>query len=169
MVLRMSATTSRSRHICVNESRVAVTLADGSVLTATDHHPIWDATTSTFTDAINLWVGEDLLGANGQLLAITGERIYDQDLTAYNLQIDGIHTYYAGNTPVLVHNSCDRTVADVLKNRLGSIQRAPLPRGTQPLSEIGDMTMAQVQAEAQAGTPGFKTIWKLLNDKRFQK
>lgn len=28
------------------------------------------------------------------------------DLTVYNLTIDGIHTYYAGTTPTLVHNSC---------------------------------------------------------------
>ena len=26
---------------------------------------------------------------------------------AYNLEIEGIHTYYAGETPVLVHNSCE--------------------------------------------------------------
>lgn len=32
---------------------------------------------------------------------------YTADLTAYNLQVKAIHTYYAGATPVLVHNSCD--------------------------------------------------------------
>jgi hypothetical protein len=30
-----------------------------------------------------------------------------ESLTAYNLQISGIHTYYVGVTPVLVHNSCE--------------------------------------------------------------
>jgi hypothetical protein len=32
--------------------------------------------------------------------------VYSADITAYNLQIGNIHTYYAGTTPVLVHNSC---------------------------------------------------------------
>ncbi len=82
------------------------TLADGTVLEATDHHPIWDATTRTFTDAINLHVGDQVLSDRGESLTIRAEHVYDRDLTAYNLQIDGIHTYYAGTTPVLVHNSC---------------------------------------------------------------
>ncbi len=86
---------------------VDLTLSDGSKITTTDHHPFWDASTRTFTDAINLHVGEKLLRASRQALTITGERVYDQDLTAYNLQIDGIHTYYAGTTAVLVHNSCE--------------------------------------------------------------
>ncbi len=70
-------------------------------------------------------MGEDLLGPSGRLRTLTGERIYDQDLTAYNLQIGGIHTYDAGGTPVLVHNSCEQAASDALRNRLGSIQRAP--------------------------------------------
>lgn len=84
---------------------VDVTLADGSVLKSTDHHPIWDATTRTFADAINLHVGDQVLSGSGTF-TITGERVYDRTLTAYNLQIEGIHSYYAGTTPVLVHNSC---------------------------------------------------------------
>jgi hypothetical protein len=51
-------------------------------------------------------VGDRLLSANGDTLAIIGERVYGRALTAYNLKIDHIHTYYAGTTPVLVLNSC---------------------------------------------------------------
>ena len=89
---------------------VDLTLDDGSKITTTDHRPFWDATTRTFTDAIDLRVGDRVLSDHGRTLAISVEHVYDQDLTAYNLQIDGIHTYYAGNTPVLVHNSCDADV-----------------------------------------------------------
>lgn len=85
---------------------VDVTLADGTGLTATNHHPFWDATTHRFTYAIDLRVGGQVREANGTLLTITAVRTYDQDVTAYNLTVDGIHTYYAGTTPVLVHNSC---------------------------------------------------------------
>ena len=85
---------------------VDLTLSDGSKISTTDHHPFWDATTRTFTEAIDLRVGDQVLSDHGRTLTVSAEHIYDRSLTAYNLQIDGIHTYYAGGTPVLVHNSC---------------------------------------------------------------
>jgi hypothetical protein len=73
---------------------------------ARDGHPFWDVTTGAFTDAIDLQVGELVLTLDGRSLQVTAVRVHAEDLTAYNLEIDGIHTYYAGETPVLVHNSC---------------------------------------------------------------
>lgn len=61
------------------------------------------------------------------------------------------------------------TVADVLKGKLGSIYRAPLPPGTPSLSEVQNMTMKEIQAAAKAREPGYQTLWKLLNDNRFNK
>jgi Pretoxin HINT domain len=85
---------------------VDVGLADGSTISATDHHPFWDATTGEFTYAIDLRPGHQVRQVDSRLLEVAAIRVYDQDLTAYNLTVDGIHTYYAGTTPVLVHNSC---------------------------------------------------------------
>lgn len=85
---------------------VLVTLADGSVLDSTDRHPIWDATTGRFTYASKLHIGDDIETTGGGLLRITGMTGHIANLTAYNLEISTIHTYYAGSTPVLVHNSC---------------------------------------------------------------
>lgn len=85
---------------------VDLTFSDGSRITTTDHHTFWDATIRSFSDAIDLHVGDQVLSEGGRTLTITGEHVFDRTLTAYNLQIDGIHTYYAGATPVLVHNSC---------------------------------------------------------------
>jgi RHS repeat-associated protein len=85
---------------------VDLTFADGSKITATDHHPFWDASTSHFTYAINLRAGEQVRETDGHLLTVSKTHTYSADLTAYNLTIDGTHTYYAGTTPVLVHNSC---------------------------------------------------------------
>ena len=85
---------------------VDLTLADGSVLHTTDHHPLWDATTNRFAHAIDLHPGEQLQRPDGTLLTLAAVVIRQQNLTAYNLTIAGIHTYYAGTTPLLVHNSC---------------------------------------------------------------
>jgi RHS repeat-associated protein len=89
-----------------DHNMVLISLADGSALDSTDGHPIWDATTEQFTDAAHLQVGDKIETSTGELLAVTALTTYAADLTAYNLQIDQIHTYYAGTTPVLVHNSC---------------------------------------------------------------
>lgn len=85
---------------------VDLTLTDGSVLHATDHHPIWNATTNRFTYAIDLQPGEMLQRPDGGLLMLATVHIHAQTVAAYNLTIASIHTYYAGTTPLLVHNSC---------------------------------------------------------------
>ena len=85
---------------------VELTFDDGSVVTATDEHPFWDASPGAFVYAADLKIGDKVLTADGHTLTITGSRTYQESLTAYNLSIAGIHTYYAGETPVLVHNTC---------------------------------------------------------------
>jgi RHS repeat-associated protein len=95
------------RHTGVH-AMVAITLVGGATLQATDHHPFWDATTHRFAYASQLRAGDQLREPDGQLIRISRTRDYQADLTAYNLTISGIHTYYvlAGHSPVLVHNSC---------------------------------------------------------------
>jgi len=80
----------------------------GGLIHATAHHPIYDASTKTFTYAASLHPGDKLLEPSGSTIKITSIRDYTADLTAYNLNVTSIHTYYvtAGTVPVLVHNSC---------------------------------------------------------------
>jgi RHS repeat-associated protein len=98
---------------------VDLAFADGSNITATDRHPFWDASTDQFTYAINLHAGEQVHEADGHLLTIAKTRTYTAELTAYNLTIDGIHTYYAGTTPVLVHNSCGNPIEGLPRSGSG--------------------------------------------------
>lgn len=143
---------------------VDLTLSDGSTISTTDHHPFWDATTRTFTDAIDLHLGDQVLSDNGQTLTINAEHVYDRTLTAYNLQIDGIHTYYAGTTPVLVHNSCggfdlfhgtDADSADSLVSGGLSRSRAARLGGGDSFYTTTDEATARVFAEVNpaGGTP----------------
>jgi RHS repeat-associated protein len=85
----------------------ALTLADGTTLHATDGHPIYNPGTRRFTKAIDYRPGDTVQTADGSATFITTTRTYPADLTAYNLQIHDIHTYYAGTTSTLVHNSCE--------------------------------------------------------------
>jgi RHS repeat-associated protein len=60
-------------------------------------------------------------------------------------------------------------VGDVLKSKLGSITRAPLPPGSPSWAEVSNMTVAEVRAAAKANEPGFKTILKLLTEGKYNK
>ncbi|SRR6266487_3390927 len=83
------------------------------------------------------------------------------------------HDFYIDTiaAPVLVHNcpvspsagEGSATVSDVLKGKLGSIMRAPLPSGSPAWSDIMDMSMDEIRAAARANQPGFKTILKAAN------
>jgi hypothetical protein len=45
---------------CGKHTMVDIRLADGTVITATDRHPFWDASTARFTYAIDLKAGENV-------------------------------------------------------------------------------------------------------------
>jgi Pretoxin HINT domain len=69
------------------------------VIQATSQHPFWDATTHRFTYAADLRPGDKLLEPGGQTVAVLAVRHYRADLTAYNLDVSGIHTYYVQAAP----------------------------------------------------------------------
>jgi hypothetical protein len=77
------------------------------VLHATAHHLLWNASAGRFTYANALKTGGRLAEPGGRLIAVSQTRHYRAYLTAYNLSISGIHTYYvyAGRLAVLVHNT----------------------------------------------------------------
>ncbi|HST47873.1 DNRLRE domain-containing protein [Jatrophihabitans sp.] len=88
---------------------VTVALSDGSSITATDEHPFWDETAHAFVDAQDLHAGDRVLTSAGNRLVVKAIAVFVAVLVAFNLQVDQIHTYYAGVTPVLVHNACGPT------------------------------------------------------------
>jgi hypothetical protein len=105
---------------------VDVELGDGTTITATDGHPFWDASERAFEFAFDLDVGDELLTSTGALATVTRITVDESDVLAYNLTIDDIHTYYAGETPVLVHNSCG--AADEMAAHVDAIHGALDPR-----------------------------------------
>jgi hypothetical protein len=88
---------------------VAVQLSNGKTIHATDQHPFWVENRREWVYAIDLRTGDILHSVTGDTMAVTGLTISTDNLTAYNLTIEGLHTFYvlAGNTPVLVHNASE--------------------------------------------------------------
>ncbi|XVV05954.1 polymorphic toxin-type HINT domain-containing protein [Actinosynnema sp. CA-248983] len=75
-------------------------------ISATAHHPFYNATTDTWVDAAGLNVGDELDMPGSDRAVVHAVRHYTATLRTYNLTIGTVHTYFvvAGNTPVLVHN-----------------------------------------------------------------
>jgi hypothetical protein len=82
-------------------------VVDGDVITTTEDHPFWSVTDRRFERADELEPGEKLLAANGHVLATSGLILgSSRQGLAYNLSIQGMHTYYVGASEVLDHNTC---------------------------------------------------------------
>ncbi|WP_344664585.1 RHS repeat-associated core domain-containing protein [Catenulispora yoronensis] len=76
------------------------------IITGTQNHPYWDATTGRFTNASQLKPGDRLQSDDSTPATVAAVHNYTSAMVTYDLTIDGLHTYYvvAGGTPVLVHN-----------------------------------------------------------------
>lgn len=69
----------------------------------------------------------------------------------------------------MAHRRAGKTVGEILGGKKGSVKDAPLEPGSPSWSEIGAMMWEEIVAKAEADVPGFKTIKKLLGDKRFDR
>ncbi len=90
--------------VAVGTNKAGVENTTSDTIDATDNHPFWVQSRGEWVDAIELQPGDVLLDERGNDILVTELAVTEQDLTAYNLTIDNIHTYYAGNQPTLVHN-----------------------------------------------------------------
>jgi hypothetical protein len=61
------------------------------------------------------------------------------------------------------------TVADILKLKRASIKNAPLEPGSPSWDEIMHLKWEEVEARKKRREPGFRTFYKLLSGKRFDK
>ncbi|WP_327428756.1 ricin-type beta-trefoil lectin domain protein [Streptomyces sp. NBC_01236] len=85
-------------------------------LTATAEHPFWVPSTGEWINAGDLKPGMLLLTADGTTAKIKANRAYTDHVRTYNLTVAEQHTYYvlAGETPILVHNTCGTASVDEL-------------------------------------------------------
>ncbi|NUQ79906.1 MAG: hypothetical protein HUU21_40925 [Polyangiaceae bacterium] len=74
-----------------------------------------------------------------------------------------------GDSSRKFHKFSGMTVEEILKGKKGSITKAPLEKGAPAWSEIKHETWESVVRKADKDVPGYKTIKKLLADKRFDR
>ena len=73
---------------------------------STANHPFWSEDRQDFVQAGSLNPGEHLRFADGPTTTLERTEPIAEQLPVYNLEVDGEHVYYVGESGVLVHNSC---------------------------------------------------------------
>ena len=63
----------------------------------------------------------------------------------------------------------DLTVAEILRRKKASIRAAALPAGAPSWDDIQNERMSEIDRRARQNVPGYKTIKKLLSDRRFDR
>jgi len=89
-----------------NGHMTTIELADGSMSTATDHHPYWVESSQQWVDAIELQPGDVLLTVDGALPIVDVTTATRAQTVVWELDvaIDDNFTVHTGTTEVLVHN-----------------------------------------------------------------
>ena len=94
-------------NVWVHQDDLSTLDTDSGSLTTTLDHPFWNDTEQRWEDAADLDAGDRLLSADGDRVGVIGLSDTATRGTAYNLTVDGLHTYFVrvGDDDVLVHNT----------------------------------------------------------------
>jgi hypothetical protein len=85
-------------HVWVHDDTLMDLELDGETLTTTEDHPFWSVTDSQFERADQLSAGERVLSADGSSVLVNAlQPTTARWAPAYNLTVDGIHTYHVGD------------------------------------------------------------------------
>ena len=91
-----------------NETKELVHITvNGEEIVCTPTHPFY-VPQKGWTEAIQLRAGDRLQLLNGEYIVVeqVQHELLENPETTYNFEVEDYHTYYVGEEPVLVHNSC---------------------------------------------------------------
>ena len=91
-----------------NEAKELVHITvNGEEIVCTPTHPFY-VPQKGWTEAIQLRAGDRLQLLNGEYIVVeqVQHELLESPETTYNFEVEGFHTYYVGDTEVLVHNMC---------------------------------------------------------------
>lgn len=81
---------------------------NGEEIVTTREHPFYSPVKG-WTAACELRAGDMLVLVNGEYVVVekVQHELLENSVKVYNFEVEDFHTYYVGNTSVLVHNLCD--------------------------------------------------------------
>ena len=89
---------------------MTIVMVGGRAMVITDGHPVWVESEGRWIRADDLVAGDIVRDARGAAVEVDSVDDLKGDVQVYNFSVAGTRTYYAGEHPVLVHNStCSAT------------------------------------------------------------
>lgn len=79
-------------------------LGKENIIEVSDDHPFW-VVDKKWVNSIDLKEGDQLLDAINQVHKVVSITETDRVETTYNLEVEGYHTYFAGDVSIWVHNN----------------------------------------------------------------
>ncbi len=90
-----------------------ITFDNGETLGASPRHPIYSLTYGDWRVAGELEVGEKVLSKVGASVVKTSEKKESLE-RVYNIEVQKVHNFLVGESGILVHNACWKTIDDAL-------------------------------------------------------
>ena len=91
---------------------------EGETITSTTEHPFY-VPEKGWTAAIDLRAGDILVMSNGEYVVVeqVQHELLESPVRVYNFEVEDFHTYFVGDSSVLVHNTCSLKIGNV-KNKV---------------------------------------------------
>lgn len=105
-------TVSRQKVIDTFSKEVYQTIGlaiDGGYIETTYNHPFYSPVYNCWIEAGSLRVGDYVVDSSGNCQVVQDIQInnYSQPVTVYNFTVKNNHTYFVGESEILVHNTCN--------------------------------------------------------------
>lgn len=148
--------------VFVHDDEVVDLAIDGRVVTTTEDHPFWSVTDGRFERADELASGERVLTADGRQPVVSGLRLATtRRAPAYNLSVEGIHTYHVGQAALLVHNECEFSDAveqglDHMEDEVGRGKMDHIIEGSNPCTAAGRCEVGRYLSGFEGRTPDYR-------------
>ena len=141
--------------------------AGGEEIITTTEHPFYVAKRG-WTKAIELRAGDILVSLNGEyvILEKIEHELLESPVKVYNFEVEDFHTYYVGDSGVLVHNTCNPTSASQMQKQ---VERGQAPKyvdrvdsphieGQKPHIHFADKTSINIDGTIHDKHRGIPTI-----------
>ena len=112
--------------VFIREKYILIHLViDGETIITTEEHPFY-IEGDGFVEASELEVGDLAETADGETVSIESVEVeyLEEPVTVYNFEVEDYHTYYVGDTEVLVHNlspHLSKSIKDYLNGKKDNV------------------------------------------------
>ncbi|MDA0178749.1 polymorphic toxin-type HINT domain-containing protein [Solirubrobacter phytolaccae] len=144
--------------VWVHDDLLIDLVVGGEALATTEDHPFWNVSDQAWQKAADVDAGDLVLSATGERLVVDG--LWAETMRragAYNLTVDGLHTYFVGRSSILVHNDdCIPWSNPQVKSAANRLKRGADQVTVRNRSEAEELFLRVYQGDGYRNTTGWQ-------------